>query len=214
MLEMLLSFMIVHHPIRVLIIDTGSANIPSISSNTPIFQQWSVSHEHGTTIAYLVINGTGPDAKKISKDTIVEICDVGYNEHSKSDTNYSNCLFKMASGNYDFVNISLSGPTYFEIEETAIRLASFNSKIIVAAGNDKLNLDKVKAYPASYKDGGYVRAISSLDDKGLMMRSSNYGKGLPLFKGIATAKTVGDFYTTTQGTSIAAALYTHELILK
>lgn len=212
MIELLLSFVVLTHPIKVLIIDTGSAKLPSIASNTPFFQRWSVSHEHGTMITYLVINGAGPDAKKISKDVVVEICDVdgGVN---KSNT-YSECLTKMVSGEYDFVNISLNGGIYSEMEELSIKRASWNSRIVVAAGNHKLNIDQTKTYPAEYKNGGYVVAVSALDPNGLLSSYSNYGKDVRFYRGIANAQTVGGFFTETQGTSIAAALYTHKLILQ
>lgn len=213
MLALLLSMAFAARPIRVLIIDTGTDKLPSITTNTPHNQKYTYSHEHGTTIAYLVINGSGHHATKIASNVIVEMCDENYKVADNGKA-YIKCLKKASLGKYDFINMSLSGSNPMPIEEKLIMMASKHSRVIVAAGNDHLDIDKTPAYPAAYKDKGYVTTVVAVDIRGRLTSYSNWGNNTVSFRGEALVQTVGGLYIVSQGTSIATALYTHSLILQ
>jgi hypothetical protein len=213
MIRLFLNMALAASPIKVLIIDTGTVGLDSIKSNMIKTQKYSSSHPHGTAITYLVINGTGYKKEKVSSDVIVEMCDEKLNKVDQGIA-YTACLKKAATGNYDFINMSLAGFQYSAIEEYYLGLASRRSKIIVAAGNDSVNLNRVKVYPASYKDLGYVTTVMALNSRGARASYSNWGDKTIPYRGEAIVQTVDGTFTIQQGTSIATALYTHKLILQ
>lgn len=75
-----------------------------------------------------------------------------------------------------FINMSLSGPTYSFEEYAAMKNAATKHGVIfiVAAGNNGLNLDKSKAYPASLDIPNMI-VVGNLGRNGKRYKSSNYG---------------------------------------
>lgn len=106
------------------------------------------SHGHGTHIAGLIRKEAG----------LLDYCIVSVKFYSEGNSGKQNLVNMVAALNYannikaDFINISGGGPEFFEEEWNAIKKSlDRKATVVVAAGNEKNNLDEVcNYYPACY----------------------------------------------------------------
>ncbi|MDR4948818.1 S8 family serine peptidase [Neobacillus cucumis] len=70
------------------------------------------------------------------------------------------------------LNNSWGGGDYDPLLEKAIK--NYNGLFIVAAGNDGVNIDSTKSYPASF-DSSNILSVAALDNQGNLADFSNYG---------------------------------------
>lgn len=104
------------------------------------------------------------------------------------------------------INCSWGGPGGSPLEQQVIDQArALGSFIVVAAGNEGINVDTQPYYPASYRGVFTVGASTSAD---VPANFSNYGTAVAAFApGVAIRTTaVNNTYTAVEGTSFAAPL--------
>ena len=106
-------------------------------------------------------------------------------------------LFEVKRQKIKLVNYSASGGARSIEEEVAIR-NTLSTTIVVAAGNDGVNLDLSPRYPASYGYSNMI-VVGALDKHGERQKISNYGTAVTEWE-VATA------------TSYATAIKTGKLI--
>jgi major intracellular serine protease len=200
-------------PITVLSIDTGvSLTHSSISSHVkePFNENYQDNHGHGTHIAGLILKDTCKEVEFIS-------CKY-YDRDSDSEEDRIAlslyCFQKARLLKVDFLNYSSSGRNYYQPEYNLIKAIIANgTKVIVAAGNDSLNLSVWKRYPAAYKIPGLI-VVGNLTPSGYTNLTSNYGlNGMQWEMGSDIRSTLpnGQFGVMS-GTSQATAIKTNKLI--
>ncbi|MCS7000856.1 MAG: S8 family serine peptidase [Candidatus Kapabacteria bacterium] len=104
------------------------------------------------------------------------------------------------------INCSWGGPASSPLEQQVIDQArALGSFIVVAAGNESLNLDQSPSYPASYR-GVFTVGASTLSDG--VASFSNYGSAVAAYAPGVSIRTTGvnNTYTTVEGTSFATPL--------
>lgn len=160
-------------------------------------------------------NSTGC-LKPVCQDMVVDWCMFWDYKHPKSERLinrlYMGCLKRAAKGNYDIVNMSLSGTGYDGAEKQYLDKIALRSIIVVAAGNSGVNR---REYPSAYSTtvNGPIVAISAVDSDGVRLPSSNKDKLTVDFLGVSQYyNSDWGYWKQTQGTSIAAALYTNYLV--
>ncbi len=103
------------------------------------------------------------------------------------------------------INASWGGGGYSQALADAIRYAgSRNVVFVTAAGNDRLNLDNGKSYPASYRYSNTLN-VAAVDASGRLASFSNYGSRTVdvAAPGVNILSTVPGGYETMSGTSMA-----------
>lgn len=117
--------------------------------------------------------------------------------------------------NVSYINYSSSGRVYFKKEETAIKaLLKKKVHVVVAAGNDDINLEYCTAYPACYKfDSNYFHVIGNGLDSKFKFNHTNYNGPITTYiNGNNVCVTVNKYPMCMSGTSQATAKFTSELI--
>lgn len=173
------------------------------------------THGHGTHVVGLI--------EQYAKDT--DYCLVIVKYYREEDDKIKNMKAYKEALTYAFslepkiINFSGSGPQFDEDELVLIKDHP-NTILVTSAGNEKVNLDIEKRYPASYKEKniivvGSIDAVSTTKDAGKNKSSfSNYGK-------IVTHWEIGNLVLSTapdgkqvynSGTSMSSAIYTGKLI--
>jgi subtilisin family serine protease len=112
------------------------------------------------------------------------------------------------------MNVSIGG-SYSVALERAVRRALMNDLLIVAAaGNEGMNIDTTKVYPASFQLP-HIVSVSAVDAQGGLASYSNYGAysvavSAPGDDVISTVPRVvrGSYYEALSGTSMATAYVT------
>ena len=135
-------------------------------------------HGHGTHVAGIIaarfdgkIGGIAPRVKIIPIKY--------YSESASGEANLAATVkairyaVKMGA---KIINYSAGGAQYSKPEFEAIKEAEQKGILFVAAaGNEGANAEEEKFYPAAYPLNNII-AVASLDMKGELLRSSNYGK--------------------------------------
>lgn len=128
---------------------------------------------HGTMIAKLIVDGL--DSKKYC------LLNLKWNKGDATGSSpsiyYLKALIQAAIENVSYVNLSLSGATFFDEEYRLIKLMLHNNTtVVVAAGNDKKDLSKdCSAYPACLPIKHRNFRVVSNTYLGNPICSSNYG---------------------------------------
>jgi subtilisin family serine protease len=218
-------------PIKVMIIDGGvEITHPLLTRVKPVnpFEKSplkpSFTSNHGTHVAGLVIYGPmNKDFDKsdeLCEDVRIISCQVF--PSATDDIFIKNELFCL---NYAFnhgikyINMSLGGYNYLRKEyDVFLKLSESGVKIIAAAGNDNKNIDEFHFYPAYFhKTLKNVIAISNIKSDGNLTPTSNYGDGVLKENGdkvLSTLPYASGGFGEKSGTSMAAAVYTHNLLKK
>ncbi len=167
------------------------------------------NHGHGTHIAGIIAAG--------AQD--VDYCLVilkFYDPKAPGQNNLANTIkaFNHAiDEGVDIINYSAGGTEYSAIEKTVImRAINKGIKVVVAAGNERSDIDKHPYYPASYS--ALIEAVGNVDTEGKIVPSSNYGRSIASYRmGNNVLSLLPDnTYGYMTGTSQAAAVRTGELV--
>lgn len=154
--------------LKVGIIDTGIYAGHEFFKNIKIVGDTDDYHGHGTSVASVMLKDT-------CDGVIVYSCRVRIK--GLPGKSYEDCLKWMERQNVDLLNLSMAdnGSGKDDVEDEFVR--NFEGRIIVAAGNEGINLDAIQRYPAQYgKIYKKVLTIGSLREDGKMRhRTSNYG---------------------------------------
>lgn len=200
--------------IKVLIIDTGvDLSHEEISSHVkepfnPVdYIDYSV---HGTAMASLILKDTCQEVELIS-------CNYYPSHNSYDDSN--SCFYKALSENVQYVNFSSSGKHQNDEERELLReLSNKGVVVVVAAGNDGLNLTKTGkcegSYPACYLFK-HMYIVQNIEQNGKLHEKSNYLKNKNARKEMGMDVSVlfpRGQYGKISGTSPAAAKFTNRLL--
>jgi subtilisin family serine protease len=195
-------------PVRVAIIDTGVDRTASLARVlAPVDRLSAVpgtdvddADGHGTELAEL-LHLHAPDAQLVSVRAFAP-------GPQTSDAWLADAVRLAVENRAGVVLLAVSGAEPLPMTEQAIRDAGqADVLVVVAAGNQGLDLARAPSYPASY-DIDTVIAVSAADRSGQALASSN--RGGPTFvnaPGLAVETCSRDgAVTTMQGTSPAAAI--------
>lgn len=127
--------------ITVFIIDTGVLGGGDLSP-WYLDNPSEVSLEHGTQVARVAMGVA--DGEPVCPEVRLYACDIG-----KDANKYLHCLSIAFLGQFNFVNISLTGPVYDGMEDLFLSQIVRSSIVTIAAGNEGYNLDDTNIYPAS-----------------------------------------------------------------
>lgn len=161
-------------------------------------------HGHGSNIAYLVMKGLDPKKYCFSM--------IKYVDHGIPF--YEDALSVLNTLNGDFLNLSLTGPSYLFTEDTILfAFLQKGGRIAAAAGNKRINLDLgCNSYPSCsffLQKLDNFHSVGSLDFKGKRLSSSNYGK---VVKHWELGLSQGPPGLTMTGTSQATAIHLNKWI--
>jgi hypothetical protein len=151
---------------------------------------------HGTNIFYLVSRNLDPK----------KVCIISYQVLILGMDSYLTALNKAHHDHVKYLNISMVGYDSDISEQFLLGVMLFNgTKINVAAGNEKQNLDKkCDVYPACYNFGKRFSVIGARD-----VEESNFGSFIKSYE-----KGFQQGIPSKTGTSQATAIYTNKIILK
>jgi len=221
--------------IKVMVIDTGVA--PHYMLRQYLNAEWSsdefnypnddgsnisTAKDHGTHVAGIIL--LGDQQKKIEPvcgEVELYSCRF-YNPLALGSDNIKStvtCLKKALRLDVDFLNYSAGGKDSSEEEKEIIKtISSSGTKIIVAAGNESSSYEITPYYPAGYFQDPTIEnliPVGNLTDKGERLASSSFTGGIIFDYGTKIKSTLKmrslGFMT---GTSQAAAMYTHRLIMR
>jgi subtilisin family serine protease len=224
--------------IRVLVVDTG-VDFSHDMLRTHIDQkdvikhvdQYVDDHGHGTHIAGLILYGPmdlnkvirGESPTPVCPQVKISSCKYFYRyEQNKSLNRSINCFKRAAEEDFDVVNYSSDGADPFDAEYQAIlELRKKNILFVTVAGNMGLNVKIFPSYPGCYAFGSLkyppldnvvpLEAMKSLNEKAPY---SNYGEIMPSEISMGEISTLpGNQYGSMRGTSQAAAIYLHKLLI-
>lgn len=155
---------------------------------------------HGTSVAQIILS-LNPKAKIVP---IKATSETMYQSH------FGDAIKKAANiPGVRVINISMGGFSKSVYEELEIENAIKKGITVVAsAGNESNDIENIKYYPASlYKDGNII-TVSSVDDQGTLLPSSNFSRTMVEFAalGDATFFTYRGKAKKFTGTSQAAAV--------
>lgn len=178
---------------------------------------------HGTHIAGIILfgdqtSGVDPACGEVE----IHSCKFYHNSTNDAATNLKDtvtCLKKALTLNADFINYSAGGLDPSESEKSAIQALSANgTKIVVAAGNESKSYEDQKYFPAGYYTDAMIEnviPVANIQHDGTLLKSSNFTGGIIFDYGKNIKSTVGtDQLGYMTGTSQAAAMYTHRLIMR
>lgn len=195
--------------IKVLVIDKGIELSHQEIKNHVAPQNWAVKdynsnqHEgHGTHVAGIILKNTCKE---------VELLSCTY------ENDFDDCLRFALTLKLDVINISAGGSDSYDGEFKLLKqLSEKNVKIIVAAGNDGLNLlfPGNDYYPAKYEIKNII-PVGSLNYRGEIAKTSNYGLLNEVWEiGVSIYSTLPNKeFGYKSGTSQAAATHTNKILL-
>lgn len=169
-LLLLIPALLLAKPLKVLVIDTGTdLTHPEIKSHVKP-QNWNKpdyidENNHGTHISGIILKNLCKQVELISCNYFL---DYDYNL-----TNSLNCFKKALTIKPTLINFSSSGYGYSKKEHDLLKqISDMGIKIVIAAGNDSLNLlDPInEIYPAEYEGIKNLIIVGNLYSK-----TSNYG---------------------------------------
>ncbi|QWC00193.1 InlB B-repeat-containing protein [Mycoplasmatota bacterium] len=161
-------------------------------------------HGHGTMVAG-VIGAEKDNSKGIAGITShVQLMVIKANlvgEDSFYDSDLIEGIYYAVDQGADIINLSLGGPGFNSLTESAINYARNNGVIVVAAsGNDGSN---EAFYPAAYESS---ISVSAVDANGIIASYSNYGDTIDISAPGSDIVTtyINNDYVLTDGTSFAS----------
>lgn len=182
----------------------------------------SDSMGHGTHIAG-IIAGHSPDMPRVSSQ--VKIMALKYYDSQSSGAqnliNSIRALMYAIQMKAQIINYSGGGAERSKLEEAAIRKASKNGILLIAAaGNESLNTDQTGYYPANYKLPNII-SVASIDTEGKLLSFSNYGsqtvdlatRGKNIYSTLPEGK-YGFMSGTSQSTALMTGLAAHAMLQK
>lgn len=199
------------------LVDTGYSKDPRLApyyckgdhydvTGTSIYD----NHGHGTMMASLIANSIDSNKTCIRSIKWFDIQNdnlTSYRFMQNIVNKYSKLLLEIKP---NYINMSLSGNTFFYQEFKAIKkLAEQNTYIVIAAGNDGIDLDKLcYAYPACYTiKSDKIRVVMGMHGNRRAL-TSNYN-GPAKYKEQSIDQCAFD--RCSSGTSAATAIYTGKL---
>lgn len=197
--------------LRIMVIDTGvDGSNPTIRSHIPKRYRTKFDLKdldgHGTHVTSTVLQNVCAEVEIIS-------CRVQKKGIRWFDDKLlAECYKKAYREKVDVINASYGGTTFRQEHYFALLLLSQNNTVIVAAaGNDNLDLNLYRFYPASFNLPGIIR-VGALDISGRKASFSNYGPGLVWAPGVnIVADMPGGWRQKMSGTSMAAAKTTNRI---
>lgn len=164
---------------------------------------------HGTNIVGLIEKYAAPSEVKYC----IVILKFYNGEETSGDKNLLNEVeaIKYATNlKLDYLNISVSGQTYSQLEAEAMKsYLDAGGRVIAAAGNESVNINIKPSYPAM--SDPRVIVIGNKADGGERADSSNYGKRVNFWEHGVQQEAYG---ITLTGTSQATAIFTGKTIAK
>lgn len=200
-----------------MVIDTG-VDLSHKEIKSHVREAWNFNykddHGHGTEISSLVLKDTCGDIELVS-------CKYYYpwKKDLVNDSNY--CFQRALDEDIDYINYSSYGKDPNDEEEALIQeLSDKGVIIVVAAGNDEVNLTKtgkcLNAYPACYSIEN-LYTVENIDQYGNIAAKSNYLKTknarAEIGVNVPTLEPNGG-HGHSNGSSFSAAKYTNSLLLK
>ncbi len=178
------------------------------------------SHGHGTHIAG-IIAGHSPDLPRVSSQ--VKIMALKYYDPKSSGAqnliNSIRALMYAIDMKAKIINYSGGGVERSQLEEAAIKKASRNGILLVAAaGNESTNTDNSGYYPANYKLPNII-SVASIDMEGHLLSFSNYGaktvdlatRGKNIYSTLPDGK-YGMMSGTSQSTALMTGIAAHMML--
>lgn len=166
------------------------------------------THGHGTHIAGLIASAAGDSDYCL---VIIKYYNPYHNNLKATIKSFEHAIEE----NVDIINYSGGGTDYSAEEyEVLMRAIKLGIKVVVAAGNEKSNIDEKGKhyYPASYSP--LITSVGNVDEKGKRVPSSNYGDSVTAFRmGLDVYSLLpGNRYGTMTGTSQATAIRSGEIV--
>lgn len=142
-------------------------------------------HGHGTHVSGIISGfATIPNQVKEYKENnnvelmILKYYDEGSHSTKTSLNSISSLINYAVKMNADIINFSGGGYGFDESEYQAIQLAEKKNVLLVsAAGNDNVDLNKNKYYPASYQLRN-ILSVGALNKFGEKLKASNFGNNM------------------------------------
>jgi major intracellular serine protease len=182
--------------------------------------------DHGTHITGIVLHGRSfKSGEKFVHEksvcTQVKVYSCNYFSNPKMDT--VSCFKRAYEEKMDIVNYSSTGKTYIQEEYDIIaKLQKIGTIVVASAGNEHTDLRKTPFYPASYAFHGNgnlkvlenVIPVGAVDEYFNLVSFSNYGYPMVMESGERILSTIPNKrFGRLRGTSQAAAIYTHKLLI-
>lgn len=177
---------------------------------------------HGTHIAGIILYGNQED-HPTPVCSQVEVYSCAFYSPGRNGNNIENtkrCFVKALVLGMSYVNYSAGGGEPSDDEHLILRaLSDRGTKIVVAAGNEEVSYKYHKYYPAMYNSEDpfmeNVIPVANLTNDGNRTKSSSFDGGMIFDYGTHIKSTYGfNKYSYMTGTSQAAAMYTHRLLLR
>jgi len=204
-----LNLSVAAEPIRVAVVDSGlNINDPRFKFHLCSSGHYDATGEgltdsvgHGTSVVSLII--------QYARDANYCLQIVKAFSSESEVVSYTNALRKAT--NVSIVNISMSGRSYLPKEDGVIK---YHPEItyVVAAGNDGVDLDNWKRYPASLNRPNML-VVGSVNSRFKLSIFSNYGtivESYEMGENVPVALPWGN--GTLSGTSMSTAIKTGKLI--
>jgi subtilisin family serine protease len=193
-----------------MIIDTGIYTHPKIKPYLSTKNRKSElvdTHGHGTHVAGLVLYG--PELNDpVCKEVEVYSCRFFGPQSHSTDT----CLEYANKLGVEFINFSGGGYEYMKEEVVEIRRSK--ATVVVAAGNDSVNISTKPYYPAALPLKNLIAVGNGVSER-LKSKSSNFGLSKLVWRDGEAKKSFSQKgFAYMSGTSQATAIYTHELLKK
>ncbi len=215
MISLLLSLVLAQE-IRVMVVDTG------VSTHTEIKAYLAKDnkkydlqddHGHGTHVTGTVLYGPELDSPVCDRVKLY-VCRFKHDAKVNISTYHTDCFQRALDLNIHIINFSAVGNMYDKEEfDLVSKLDKANIKLVVAAGNEGIDISKTKMYPASFefKNLFTVGNGVNFDTKN---EKSNYGKPDMVWRDGVRIKSFGikEKYVMMTGTSQSTAIFTHDLI--